>query len=621
MSVYNFFMKTIDEIIKRTAQEKLKEISAIMEIRGTSEQKLRESYNSIFCLFRLIKTLNRDELAILKLLYSGNDGISFNDIQKSLGIDIDSIETATTNLCALMLAYVIKNRQMLNKKMDKLYCINEVSTTLTISTVQDIIEHLHKTEEAWTEQKQEAQQPRIDEKLKSIIKKIISRGGLIPAEDLAEELQSGDVEQRAAEACKTGLFTAFNIMGDRLSTYIAINPSLVSLNFSAGKKAAATQGITVNNGYNLAINLLLAYDVISSSGLFLTKQNKFRKIDLKKISDSMLVLKSIKGEAIQGEDNAMLILQLLNIMNCLKLDRDIGVISLKPVAEYIDDPVLLLKHLATKMTDIKKKDDIFAGEIPIPDHHDLKTALSLVARIRSAESGYVRNAFMTARAISIIRKNGVLSAEQVASDEKSFESCLEFLTISGLTGVSEGLIVLTEHGKRLHSALFGKKYTKESEAVKCVYISPDFTLMIPDKDIDPSSLYLIMAYTEIIRQDVVIEAAITKSSIINASKRGMNFDRFITTLRKYAKNDIPQNLEFLLDDWTKQTISINISRPVLLYSSHPSYIDELLYSPTSKAVKERISENYVILDRDYIDDIVRFSKKYDVKLNIFEDEN
>jgi len=99
----------------------------------------------------------------------------------------------------------------------------------------------------------------------------------------------------------------------------------------------------------------------------------------------------------------------------------------------------------------------------------------------------------------------------------------------------------------------------------------------------------------------------------------MNFEKFIATLRKYAKNEIPQNLEFLLDDWTRQTISINITRPVLLYSSHPNYIDELMYGAASKAVRERISENHVILNRENIDDVVKFSKKFDVKLNIFEE--
>ncbi|NLV68325.1 MAG: hypothetical protein GXY14_11705, partial [Spirochaetes bacterium] len=388
---------------------------------------------------------------------------------------------------------------------------------------------------------------------------------------------------------------------------------------SLSKKGNLAASLNVNNGYNLTVNLLLAYDVISSSGLFLTKQNKFRKIDLKKISDALLVMRDIKGETAESEDTAMLILTLLHIMNCLKLDRDIGVITLKPVAEFIDDPVLMLKHIAAKLADTRKKDDIFTGSIVIPSFNDLKTLINILGRIKSAELNYLKAAFMTSRLAVTVKKTGDTPAERMADYTGAFMASLDFLTLCGVSAIQEGIIVITEPGRRLYSMLHGRKHTKETEAVPCIYISPDFTLMIPDRDIDPSSLYLIMAYTEMIRQDVVIEAAITKSSIINASKRGMNFEKFIATLRKYAKNEIPQNLEFLLDDWTRQTISINITRPVLLYSSHPNYIDELMYGAASKAVRERISENHVILNRENIDDVVKFSKKFDVKLNIFEE--
>lgn len=615
-------MKTIDEIIKKASPDKLKEISGIMEIRGGSEQKIRDSYMNILALARLLAMLTRDELSILRFLYSDNDGVSFSDIQKALNVNIDTIESATNTLSGYMLAYVLKNRQMLNKKMDKLYCISEIAEIFSIKDSQDITEHLHKIEETLAEKKIPEQPPKADDRLKAIFKKIIEKGGIIPIPEIIEEFKSQEYEQKASEAFRSGMLVSFNLAGDNIRTYLSLDPSLAPWAATLNKKGNIPATHNIDNGYNLAVNLLLAYDVISSSGLFLTKQNKFRKIDLKKISDAMLPLKFINGDTVQGEDAAMMILQLLNIMNCLKLDRDIGVISLKPVADVIDDPVLLLRHIATKMTDQKKRDDVFSGGINIPDHHDLKTAVSIIGRVKSAELNYMKSAFMTARLAVLMKKNGTLIPEQVKADGENFSVCLDFLTLCGITAVVEGNIVLTEPGRRLHSALFGKKYAaKEIEPSKCIYISPDFTLMIPDREIDPSALYLIMAYTETLKQDVVIEAAITKSSIINASKRGMNFDRFIATLRKYAKNEIPQNLEYLLVEWAKQTISINISRPVLLYSSHPSYIDELLYSSTSRAVKSRISENYVILDRDHIDDVVRFSKKFDVRLNIFEDEN
>lgn len=614
-------MKTIDEIIKRIRPEKLKEISRIMESRGTSEQKIKESYTNIFSLSRLFRLLNRDELAILKLIYSGNDGILFSDINKTLNIDINSIEAAASKLAQLMLGYVIKNRQMLNKKMDKLFCISEVSEVLKTAEYQNISDHLRKIDENLSETKKKAPPPKLDDKLKTILKKIAERGGVITVDELSKELNSPDLEQRTNEACRSGQLSAYSIINEKHTAYIAIEPGLAAYAASLNKKGNLTASINVNNGYSLTVNLLLAYDVISSSGLFLTKQNKFRKIDLKKISDALLVMRDIKGEAAENEDAAMLILTLLHIMNCLKLDRDIGVITLKPVAEFIDDPVLMLKHIASNLADTRKTDDIFTGNIVIPSFNDLKTLINIMGRIKSAELNYLKAAFMTSRLAVTVKKTGDTLAEKMADYNRTFMTSLDFLTLCGVSAIQEGIIVLTEPGRRLHAILQGRKHTKETEAVPCVYISPDFTLMIPDKDIDPSSLYLIMAYTEMIRQDVVIEAAITKSSIINASKRGMNFEKFISTLKKYAKNEIPQNLEFLLEDWTKQTISINISRPVLLYSSHPNYIDELMYGTASKAVKERISENHVILHRENIDEVVKFSKKFDVILNIFEEDN
>ena len=79
-------MKTIDEIIKKATPEKLKEVSGLMGARGASEQKVKESYMNLFALSRLFRSLNREELAILKLLYSENDGISFSEINKNLNM-------------------------------------------------------------------------------------------------------------------------------------------------------------------------------------------------------------------------------------------------------------------------------------------------------------------------------------------------------------------------------------------------------------------------------------------------------------------------------------------------------------------------------------------------------
>ena len=114
-------MKTIDDILKRIQPEKQKELAQILNIKTSSEAKIREAMLNFFTLYRIISSFSRDEISIFKVLYSGNDGISFGDIQKILGLDIAVIEKSVFNISELMLAYVIKNRQMLNKKMDRIH--------------------------------------------------------------------------------------------------------------------------------------------------------------------------------------------------------------------------------------------------------------------------------------------------------------------------------------------------------------------------------------------------------------------------------------------------------------------------------------------------------------------
>jgi len=614
-------MKTIDEIIKRIQPEKQKELASFLNIKSVSESKIKDALLNIFTLNRLISSLDRNELRILRLMYTNNDGISFGEIQKILDIDVDDIEKALNNLNSLLLSYVIKNRQMLNKKMDKAYCLKEISELLKITDIQGIKEYLQSALESLID-KMELTPPEKtpDEKSLSVMRLISDRGGIITLENLSELINSTDQEKKINELITKGHLKIFNIMTDSHTAYITIDEKLLPYTASQNKKGNLTSGITVNNNFNIAVNLLKTFDSVSSSGLFLTKQNKFRKIDIKKISERMLKLTTATGEDFEEEEKAHLSMQLLNLLGCLKLDKDIGIISLKSVAEKIEDPVLILKAILHRLSDGQTPEEIFCGTFSLPDYHYMKILMSILAKLKPAELNYLRLIFIINNATSGIRRTEDSLGNYVSNIEAEFAKTLDLLVICGVAAVNKGKIHITEPGRRLYALMAGRKYNKDEESKKSIYISPDFTLMINDRDIDPVSLYRIMAFTDIVKEDVVIEAAITKSSIINSRKRGMNIDIFINTLKKFSKNEIPQSLEFLINDWTRQTISARISRPVMLYSSHATFIDEILYSNYSKAVLHRISENYAIISLESIDDIVKFSKKYDIILTIFEDE-
>ncbi len=613
-------MKTIDDALKRVQPEKQRELSNILNIKTPSESKLKEGILNFFTLQRIISSFNRDEIAIFKTLYSGNDEISFGELHKILGIEIDIIEQAVQNISGYLLLYIIKNRQMLNKKMDRIHCIKEISEIYKISETSEITEYLNKTSDILISKNGHSPDEAVkDLKSAGIISHILESGSIIPLESLTEKFPGRENEKRINDLYDRGILKAFNLINDRPCTYIGLSGNVLPVMPADVKKPES--GTAVSNNFKAVTNILKAYDVISSSGLFLTKQGKFRKIDLKKISEAMLEISLPDGNPVAEEERAFLAMQMLNILKCLRLDRDIGVISLKSISEKIEDPVSILRSIIAKIHEEVKPADEFIGENILPQYSGIKLILSILSGVTSIDPEYLKLIFLTSCTASRFKTLEAGHKTFVIDSVKIYRQSLNFISIFGLCETVNGQIVTTEPVKRVISLLQNKKCSREFEPSRCIYISPDFTLMIPHMDIDPVSLYTIMAFTEIHKEDVVIEAAITKNSIINAKKRGMNIERFIQTLGKYAKNDIPQNLEFLLTDWTRQTISINISRPILLHSNHGSFIDEMLYNSPSKTVMTRISENYAIIDKDSIDLVVKFAKKSDAVITIFEENN
>ena len=181
-------MKTIDDILKRIQPENLKKLTNVLNARTLVKSKIKDAMLNFSGMNKIISSLNRNELSILKLLYSGNDDISFGEIQKALSIDLDEIEKCVYNMSELMLAYIIKNRQMLNKKMDRVHCIEEITKIFKINESGDVAEYLNKASELLISNNNAKHEDKIeDESYIKIIRAITDRGAIIQAENLIEQ--------------------------------------------------------------------------------------------------------------------------------------------------------------------------------------------------------------------------------------------------------------------------------------------------------------------------------------------------------------------------------------------------------------------------------------------------
>jgi hypothetical protein len=202
-----------------------------------------------------------------------------------------------------------------------------------------------------------------------------------------------------------------------------------------------------------------------------------------------------------------------------------------------------------------------------------------------------------------------------------FNSGLRLLALCGILESTAAGIALSETGLEASARLIkGRKVPeKEPRTQKNIYINPDFTVIIPKSETPPDACYQILAHTELIKDDVILHTRISKASIVKAGKRGMKQDEFIAALERHAKNKIPQNLSFLLHEWSNQTARINIMDATLIHSTHPSLIDEISYGGPSMGIIERISPHYAIIDRSCIDQIVKLAQKKDALITLFEE--
>jgi len=612
-------MKSIDEAIKRLNDQ---QITSLKKKSGLSISASKSVKNlTILDLQSILTKLNASELIFLKALYLGSDGLTFSELEKKTGQNINEIEANCNRLVSLLLCYHIKNRQLLTNKMDKVYMIKEIKEIIA-PTEDEIFQNQLTKLASLLSRPVKITQAVLTKKSKEykFIEQVALKGGIITIEDAEKILEKHTVATLKTLEEKRYIQVLHSI-SEELITGIIISPSVYAEIIHSLDEKKENED-SANNFYNLILNLLITYDNISSFGLFLTKQDAIRKIDKKRITDSLLPLKDYKGEVLDEELSADLSLTILNRLKALHFHKDMAHISIKKLKHDFENPHELSGRLLKIIT--KKEDtEHFPNPIGIPDHQSSKLLLQLMLELQSTSIEHLRAVFMLKTGIE--QKNFTINSyiENEKNYLDSFSTTLNMGVLMGLYKASSEKVHITDIGIDTALNLLKTDATpseKEDEGKHNIYINPDFTLLIPPDEIPSRALYNLLSHTDIVSQDVVIHARITQQAIIRAHKRGLNLKIFTNTLRAYAKNEIPQNLEFLLKEWASQTISVAMNYVILMKVNNTAFLDELLYNTVLKDNIERIAPNYAIVNKSQIDDIVRLAREQDAAISLFEAE-
>jgi len=614
-------MKEISESIKKLSAEDFKDLWARLQLKNKSKRDLVAALSTVTGMHTLLKSLDANSHRLLMKVYGAPDGVTFVEIQKELKLDIPVIEKTADILSRCLLVYTIKNRQMLNTKMDKAHGISEVAGLLRIVEPKTLSDRLHKN---FLHLETQKQHPEFDKSLKDrdvlALLKFMAESGCIVTLDAAkdhlphksaEKIISGLISQNIVQLyqCYRPEFNSFLILNEKISSTLA----------ALDEHDDTRKKLKVSNRYFQINNLLNAFDVISTFGLFLTKQQEFRKIDIRRISEAMLPLKDQNGTDLPSEESAQLSMFILNRLGCLKLNKDIAGISLFELRAELEQPLLLMKRILKTASGPGPYEPFFKPPFDIPSYDFIKMIIKLLYKLKTVTHGYLKITILTRSLSESSEKAFADNLLELQEEMERFGTVMNFLCIMGIIDIDGGRIMLSDIGKEVACQML-KTYSEEpAPARKNIYINPDFTLIIPAQELPSDALYHLLTHTDILKHDVIINTVISRPAIVRAQKRGMFLNRFLETLEQYSKNELPQNLDFLLREWSNQTINIKISQHILLTSSHGEFIDELLLGIAKEGIVERISQTHALVKKDYIDEIIKIARKKDAVISLFNE--
>ncbi len=621
MSTIFFYMKEISESIKKLSPEDFKDLGARLQLKNKSKRDLVSALSTVTGMHTLLKSLDATCHRILMVVYGSPDGVTFVEIQKELKLEIPVIEKTADILSRNLLIYTIKNRQMLNTKMDKAYGILEIAGLLRIVEPKALTDRLHKNFLHLETQKQHPEFEKIlkDREIQAFLKFMAESGCIVTLDAARDRLPQKSAEKIIAGLISQNIIYLYQCYRPEFNSYLILQDKISSSLAVLDEHDDARKKLKVSNRYFQINNILNAFDIISTFGLFLTKQQEFRKIDIRRISEAMLPLRDPNGTDLPTEESAQLSMFILNRLGCLKLNKDIAAISLFELRNELEQPLQLMKRILKSSGGSGPYEAFFKPPFEIPSYDFIKSIIKLLYKLKSATYGYLKITILTRSLSEASERTFTDSLLDLQDELERFGTVMNFLCIMGVIDINSGRITLSDIGRDIACQML-KTYTEEpAPASKNIYINPDFTLIIPAQELPSEALYHLLTHTDIIKHDVIINTVISRPAIVRAQKRGMSLNRFLETLELYSKNELPQNLDFLLREWSNQTINIKISQHILLTSSHPEFIDELLLGIAKEGIIERISQTHALVKKEYIDEIIKIARKKDAVISLFNE--
>jgi len=397
-----------------------------------------------------------------------------------------------------------------------------------------------------------------------------------------------------------------------LFDYLKINPV-----FPKASGIKELQQRTVTNEFDFVLNVKKLLLFISNRGLTLAQSEKIKQADIKKSEEAIIEMDLrlfIEKSQVHLIEIILPIMKLFNLVNL----RGEDVILQEHYEEFLKrEPLELIKEFIKITSEAAEKrmvgNDVF---LPMDIPFFKKEILEKCIKIITDNNGIYAKVIVA----ELIREWVVFAPGFQVKNFKNLYIENRTAIVSALFYVHSFGLMEVEYPKRFiklsqlgEHYFFGKELNSEDKP-GAIIINPDATIIaMPDK-LSIYGLHLLKSFAVLKDYDKVYNFQITKESLQEGLMLGNSVDTFIEFLDRISKNRVPQNLKFLMNEWSEDLPIVTIEEGVILLETTNEKMMELLTGQIKgkKIIKKELSPTAILINKNKINDIMEIAEKYEM---------
>lgn len=648
------------EELNKLELEQVKHIAEIWNLNKLPSEKrsvinaLRKAAVDEYYLKGVLEKLTPVQVKIYSLIVQSRTVLTLGEISRKIHIQPINVEKELVVLKHLMLVYQRKNRERITNNLDKYYPFEDIRSIVNIDTnakgekfqislkkeierlglevfdakyIASLGEGLNKKTAGAAAIKDEAfakQMKSLSDGELVLVDEAFTNGGIIEinAARVIMDEQKLDIEKTLRRLNSNAILRDVYFVDERFVRVLVLPVELFEYLkrfplFPKLKGIKEQQQKTVGNELDFVLNLKKLLLFISNKGLTLSQSEKIKQADMKKSENALLEMDMNLFPEKSQVHKIEIILPFLKLFDLVDLKNE-NVVLRESFEEFLKRDALQLTMELIDETAMAAEKRMVGNEVflalDIPFYR--RTVLErCVQIINDNQSIYVKVLIA-----ELIREWVVLSPGFRVRNFKNlyFEhrgaivSALFYMHLYGLLTVEypRRLISLSELGEHY----FFQKPLREEDKPGAIIINPDASMIAMPEKLTLSGLHLVKSFAELKEFDRVYTFLITKDSLQESILLGNSIEVIQEFLENISRNKIPQNLLFLISEWSEQLPIVTIEEDVVLLETSDARLTELLSGQFKgkKIIKKEISDTALVIFKDKIQEVMEVAEKHEM---------